>query len=154
MRPNPPEKHFWSHLLKKSLVENFILCAVCPIIWLCNRRDLHSKVNHLHDWALILSCMILKNGAHTTCFQSMFGHFSTIRLKRLRIIYQHENYIYMFLILFIWWSSFKSRFAEKHCWILSTLLKERFTLLSSQPAITCLKLPVKTIEQGMKYVQS
>ena len=28
MRPNPQETAFWSHLLEKSLMENFIFCAV------------------------------------------------------------------------------------------------------------------------------
>ena len=52
----------WLLFLKKSLLENFIFCGMCPILWLCQSRDLHGEVKHLHDLALTLSCKILKNG--------------------------------------------------------------------------------------------
>ena len=55
----------WSHLLKKSLMENFIFCAVqktytrerlfesqfsyCPLIWMCHSCTNNRKINSLYE---------------------------------------------------------------------------------------------------------
>ena len=85
--------HIWSHLLKKSLMENFIFCAA----WLSfKHQNIIAKSNqskaHNIEISLILSFKTLKNGQTyfkdlavraSEDFKNMFGHFSTLCMKGL-----------------------------------------------------------------------
>ena len=45
MWPNPQELRIWSHLLKKSLIENFIFCAV-----ICLQKCIEKIINGPYPW--------------------------------------------------------------------------------------------------------
>ena len=82
-------------------------------------------------------------------------------LKRVRDMI--KTYILENIALFVKWNKQK----ERACWemyfcdieslkdnVMKDLTINFINALISQPAITCSKLTIKTLEQGVKYVQS
>ena len=77
----------WSHLLKKSLMKNFIFCAVCNEVWDCN---------------LVVNLRIRKM-VYMTPFQDH------ILLFRLYCLIESENfryYVHLLVIIHYSWCSF------------------------------------------------
>ena len=114
----------WSHLLKKSLMENFIFYAVASAF--TKSKSYEIKVNMISQD----KCEILH-----------IPNFYQIEEQKMKLFCFSSNYLF-------WYSTWKkNRLYHKH-------IHDLNWIRSFPACIYCSNLTKETLEQGVKYVQS